>query len=176
MLEQHGIAEMRRGLDGGLVVTEPSPDSVIRTASTYLSHVGLTIGAIREVRLLLEPVGAAFTAERASDEALAELAADHVRVLTLDSRAAPEAARALHERIADLSGNRALALFTRVMIAAAWGLERRPRLPADAVETLRKSDTRIMGALRARDADRTRRMVENHLEVTLEWWSVLHDR
>jgi DNA-binding FadR family transcriptional regulator len=178
MLEQHGIAEMRRGLDGGLVVTEPDPGSVIRSASAYLAHLGLTIGPIKEARLLLEPSGAALAAERASGEALAELAAEHVRVLTLAGTEAAEAARNLHERIGDLSGNRVLALFTRVIIAAAWGLDgvAFPELPADAIETIRASDTRIIGALHARDAERTRQLIEVHLEITLEWWSALHAR
>ena len=63
-----------------------------------------------------------------------------------------------------------------VIIAAAWGLDATalPRLPADAIETIRASDTRIVGALHERDAARTRRLVEVHLEITLEWWSALH--
>jgi DNA-binding FadR family transcriptional regulator len=178
MLEQHRIAEMRRGLDGGLIVAKPDPASVIRAASVYLAHLGLATEPIKEARMLLEPAGAALAAERASESELSELAGEHVGVLTLEGTEAADAARGLHEHIVDLSGNRALALFTRVIIAAAWGLDRPvlPALPADALDAIRVSDTRIVGALHDRDAERARRAMEHHLEITFEWWAALYSR
>jgi DNA-binding FadR family transcriptional regulator len=178
MLEQHGIAEMRRGLDGGLCVCEPDAASVIRSASIYLAQLSLDIRSIKETRLLIEPAAAALACERARESDLAVLAAEHVRVLTLRSAAAGQAARTLHERIGDLSGNRALALFARVIIAAAWGVDSAAlsRLPSNAIETIRASDTRIVGALHARDAKRAHELVTLHLEITLEWWAALHSR
>ena len=178
LLEHHGVVEMRRGIGGGLVVSEPDPDSVVRAASVYLAHLGLTVEQIREVRLLLEPVGAALAAERASDADLAELAADLVARLELQGGRGLVAFRELHERIADLGGNRALALFTRVMIAAAWGLKDRAvrGLPVDALEKLRHSDTRIVGALHERDVERVTALMLDHLKFTLDWWAALHSR
>ena len=49
-------------------------------------------------------------------------------------------------------------------------------LSDDGAETVLASDTRILGALHARDADRARRLMEVHLEITLGWWAERHAR
>jgi DNA-binding FadR family transcriptional regulator len=175
LLEEHGLVDMRRGLGGGLVVSEPDPDSVVRSASVYLAHLGLTVEQLKEVRMLLEPQGVAWVAERASDDEIAEVTAELVERLNLRDAEGANAFRELHEHFADLSGNRAIALFTRVMITGAWGLNHRTitALPDDALESLRHSDTRIVGAINERDPDRAAQLMRDHLEVTLDWWTAL---
>jgi len=170
MLEQHGIAETRRG--HGLVVTEPDPGAATRSASVYLAHLGLSADSLAEARCALEPASAALAAERASPEQRAELVGELGVTLTLGRGESALAVRALHERITSLTGNRALALFNRVSVATAWGESSNSLedLPADALETLRGNYTRIVGAIHDRDADRASRLMNHQLEVSLEWW------
>ena len=169
LLEQHGVAEMLRG--HGLVIAEPDPGAVTRSASAYFAHLKLSVESLSEARLALEPAAATHAAERASDDQLAELVGELGIFLSLEESQTADAARALHEHIAALAGSRALMLFTRVSIAASWGLNQIPRreLPRDALETIRGNYTRIVGAIHDRDAERARRLMRDHIELSIEW-------
>ena len=50
----HGVAEMRRGPGGGLVVVAPSVDAAVRTVSLNLEYLDIDPGQINEARLAIE--------------------------------------------------------------------------------------------------------------------------
>ena len=169
MLEQYGIVEMIRG--SGLIVTEPDPGAVTRSAYAYLTHLDVTPGALLEASTILEPTAASFAATRASDEQLAELMTQLGVLLTLPEADAGDAARALHEQIPLLAKNRALMLFARVGTTAAWGLGPVPRrdLPSDSLDSVRGSWLGIVGAIRVRDANLASRLMKDYIELIHRW-------
>lgn len=174
LLEQHGVAEMRRGRGGGLVVAEPDPGWVIRSASAYLSRLRLLARHYKEARLLIEPATAALAAERASEDELAELEGALGEILAFRGSESGDASRCLHERIADLSGNRILALFARVLITAAWGTRARAELPRGALKQIQDNDTGIVGAIVRRDGAQAQRRMREHLALSIGWWEDLY--
>jgi DNA-binding FadR family transcriptional regulator len=173
LLEQHGVAQMRRGLGGGLIVAEPDPRTVIRSASGYLAHLGLTVDHFREARLLIEPATAALAAERASDDERSQLSRELGEILALEGIASGMASLRLHEHIADLSRNRVLALFARVLITAAWGPEPHVDLPRKAFQRIQQNAVGIVGAIERSDAEGAQRRMREHLELTIRWWAEL---
>ena len=176
MLEQHGIAEMRRGIRGGLYISEPDPSAVVLSASVYLAHIGLEAENVHEVRLSLEPLAASLAAERASKKQLESLAASLERELACGDDEFFREARTLHEQIADLCGNRALALFIRVVITAAWGdAEVEPaNLPGGWRDQLRANHEKLVRAIKSGDPRGARKCMEEHLDTTTGWWVGLH--
>jgi DNA-binding FadR family transcriptional regulator len=180
MLEQHSVVRMRRGIGGGLFVTQPDPASVVLSASVYLAHLELGPRSYHEARLALEPPAAALAAERASEPDLRSLQVALGRALIAGGEDLPPAARSLHERIADLCGNRAVALFARAVITAAWGDERfapePPRLPPGWQADLRSSQIRIATAILSRDAQGARAAMQEHLDITTAWWTAVRGR
>jgi len=54
IVDHHGVAEMRRGPGGGLVVVAPKSDAAIRTLSLNLEYLDLTPKQINEARLAIE--------------------------------------------------------------------------------------------------------------------------
>ena len=57
IVDHHGVAEMRRGPGGGLVVVAPKADAAVRTLSLNLEYLDLTPKQINEARLAIELIG-----------------------------------------------------------------------------------------------------------------------
>lgn len=54
LLEFHGVAHMRRGPAGGLVVSRPDSDNLARSVALFLEHARVTHEQILSLRMLLE--------------------------------------------------------------------------------------------------------------------------
>lgn len=173
MLEQHSVAEMRRGAAGGLFVSEADPSVVVTSASVYVAHLKLDARSLHEARAALEPTAAELAATRASREELLELEEALELELGCRDEEMPVVGRALHELVADLTGNRAIALFSRVLITSAWGDPEAPTVspPAGWQQDLRDNHLRLVAAIRDRDAAGARKAMEAHLELTTGWWA-----
>ena len=114
LLEYLRVAAMKPGPNGGLIITEPSVDPIVEAASVFLEYRRIEPGQLLELRAGLESDAVALAIERASDDdirTLRSMAEDATR-----QRYAGSIADELHLRIADLSGNPAIALFVRVLV------------------------------------------------------------
>jgi DNA-binding FadR family transcriptional regulator len=116
LLEQHKVVVPRQGRGGGLVIAAPDHEAVTRSVSLLLNYQKLSVDELRDVRMPLEITAARLAAEKVDDAAaqritqvIAAETADPVGVGT--ALGAPN----LHVVLAELSGNRALALFCRVL-------------------------------------------------------------
>lgn len=116
LLEQHKVVVPRQGRGGGLVIATPDHEAVTRSVSLLLNYQKLSVDELRDVRMPLEITAARLAAERidgtAADRIVAVIAAE-----TADPVGVGTALNApnLHVVLAELSGNRALALFCRVL-------------------------------------------------------------
>jgi DNA-binding FadR family transcriptional regulator len=117
IVEHHGIARMRRGPGGGLVVTAPQLDAVAESIALFLRYEGATRAQLFELRTTIELAATAQAAARIDERAAARVracvAAERRR--GYGDTLASARPHALHVLIAELSGNPAMRLFARVL-------------------------------------------------------------
>lgn len=116
LLEQHKVVMPRQGRGGGLVIAAPDHEAVTRSVSLLLNYQKLSVDELRDVRMPLE-ITAARLAAQSVDDAAADRIAEVIAAETADPVGVGSALNApnLHVVLAELSGNRALALFCRVL-------------------------------------------------------------
>ncbi|HZU45877.1 MAG TPA: FCD domain-containing protein, partial [Mycobacterium sp.] len=113
LVEHHRVACMRRGPNGGLLVTEPDAAPATRAVVIYLEYLGVTLGDLLNARLLLEPLAAALAAER-----IDEVGIDRLRgVLQAEEHRASATSRdEFHVALAAHSKNPVLQLFIDILM------------------------------------------------------------
>src|SRR5277367_5213865 len=112
LVENQQVATMRRGPGGGLVVTEPTVDAIIDAAVLYLHRANTRLDEVFEARIVLEVIAAELATERLTEE-------DTVGLRTLEKGVVRDH-RALHARLAALTGNPALELFVDILNRVAF--------------------------------------------------------
>lgn len=168
ILEHHGAVRTKRGPHGGLVVTQPDVDAVVRSARMVLEHDRIDAGQLFEVRSILEVAATRMAAERCSESAAADLRA----TLADEARLVGSALHfmAVHRQIAMASGNLLFVLFVDVMgelVPSHVGPDHRTRdgLAALSGEVHHAHD-RIVEAVLAGDVEVAERRMIRHLEAS----------
>jgi len=163
-LAARGLIDVRVGARGGLRVATSDPDRLIDAFSIQLRLMGLTRDELFEAMLAIEPVTAALTAERATEAQIGAL-----RELVEQSKAAfddpvqfAQLAVGFHQALADMSGNRAL----RASLAALRSTQLEhmgPPTTRPIAERVARLHESILRAIAARDPDRARQRMVDHL-------------
>lgn len=167
LLEYLRVATMKPGPGGGLIVTEPSVEPIIEAASVFLEYRHIKASDLIDLRIGLESDAIALVAERASDDDIRQLRelADEATKVHYQGSIADD----LHLRIADVSGNPAIALFLRVLVHLT-----RLHGPGAGISASRRSEINaqsghahdgIVDAIAARDVALARRRMTKHLEL-----------
>jgi DNA-binding FadR family transcriptional regulator len=162
LLEYLGVARMKAGAGGGLMVTAPDETAVGTAAMVYFAYSGVGVAEMLEARSVIERQAAALAARHsgpADHEALAAGLAEH---------AGGEPWTELHGRLAALSANPALELLTRILVqVTSWysaserrshAQIRRERKAAEEAHRL------IVDAVRAGDPERAGREAAEHID------------
>ena len=166
LLEHQGVARMRRGPGGGLVVTVPSVESAMDAVMVYLIYVHASLEEILEVRLVLEEHASGLATERLTEEGIGSLR-DRVERETRGEQLDP---RGLHEMIAGMSGNPALELFVDLLTRAAVVYS--PHVePSDmvVVDLILDAHARIVESIVGGDASRAAGRMRRHLIAEAEF-------
>ena len=157
IVDHHGVAEMRRGPGGGLVVAAPDLEAVIRTVALHLEFLRIEPGQINEARMALELEVVRAAAERLTPDGaerikqhLAHEVEDIKRTRELGRGAwrspharLPPAARRLDRQSGDASlraGGRPGHRRAR-RLAPRHSMRRRPRCTAPISASPRRSST-----------------------------------
>jgi len=171
LLEHLQIARMRRGPGGGLFVTAPGVEATTEAIARHVERNRITPAQLFEVRSAIEMT----VLDRVLEHP------DPMIVATLEEALAAEqsATRSefvtvghdLHGVLAELSGNRVLALLTQVLIRLT---RRRATPPAGAIDPLPIAEiTRVhaglVDAIIAGDRELARHRARHHL-TELERW------
>ncbi|UUY09329.1 GntR family transcriptional regulator [Pseudomonas sp. J452] len=156
-LELHAIVRSRRGQGGGLIVETPDPSYTIKLLLNYLRHNQLPRHYFYSVWKTLQLTAAGLTAQRLDSQGRARL--QQLQAATAAARLSNS--RELDLCIAELSGNRALALFSHVFGAMT---EHDP-LPEALADKLRDSQTQRIQALLARDPSLARRSMLRYFQL-----------
>jgi DNA-binding FadR family transcriptional regulator len=166
LLEHQEVARMRRGPGGGLVVTEPSVDSVIEAVMVYLLYIEARHDEVFEVRAALEENAAALAAERLTEQGLAELR----ELVDREARGEVPNHRKLHALIASVAGNPALEFFVDLLNRVT--LLYRPESRAFTSQVLAASSEahqKIIESIIAGNASQAGYRMRRHLEAEAEF-------
>jgi len=113
-LERHGVASMRRGFGGGLVVQDSARAAAVQAMATYLELADAHLDELFEARAILELQSVDLAIQRLSDEDIAIL---RTQLRTLqqaphdDAAMELECAKAIRLTVTGASRNLALSLF-----------------------------------------------------------------
>jgi len=170
IVEHHGVADMRRGPAGGLIIRAPDATPSARALVIYLGHARTTVPDVVHARLLLEPLAAAMAARSITEEGIRALRAGHAREAAQPGMEAPDG---LHAMLGELSGNAAVALFVQVLtlLTRHYANAKPPgRLKMDQA---RADSTRahqaIVEAIIAGDVALAEHRVDGHLRALGRW-------
>jgi DNA-binding FadR family transcriptional regulator len=171
ILENHSVVRMQRGAAGGMVVTAPDGRAVVRAVSLYLTYQGMNTGHIRDLREELEAATVRLAIERLDAVGTAQLAAVVERERNWPDEDFPTVSHDLHPVIAELSGNRTLALLLSiVMQLSAERLHAgNPGRITEPPEAVRHAHQAIVEAIVARDAPLALRRMRKHLRALARW-------
>jgi DNA-binding FadR family transcriptional regulator len=171
ILENHSVVRMQRGVAGGMLVAAPDGRAVVRVVSLYLTYKGMNSAHIRDLREELEAATLRMTIDRLTDEGVRRLNG----VLELErnwpDEDFPAVSHDLHAVIAELSGNRTLALLQSIVmqLTAERLHSGDPRRVTEPPQAVRRAHRAIVEAIIARDAPLAQRRMDKHLRAIARW-------
>jgi DNA-binding FadR family transcriptional regulator len=164
LLEHHGLAEMRRGLHGGLFIRQPDPKPVAKAMAVYLDFEKVEPRQLEDARFAIEVVCVERAAARISEDDVAEvrafLAAEAARIAS--GRA--QSLYGFHVLVARLTANPALHLFVQTLTDLTQRQQPIPDRSRRSLEEIHAAHIRIAEAIIARDGALARHRMMTHLE------------
>jgi DNA-binding FadR family transcriptional regulator len=170
VVDHHGVAEMRRGPGGGLVVTEPDLGAVVRAVSLKLRFEKIARNQVLEARNVLEIAGARLAAERINPDGVDRIQScldDELQRIKRSRNGRPRGdvpAHEFHLIIADLAENPAMSLFVRTISQILGEQSPRSRSRERLAQEVHHAHVRIADAVMAGDAETAARRMSRHLE------------
>jgi len=110
LLEYQGVASMRTGRSGGLLVAEPNADAVAAAVTLYLNYRHVRSRGLAAVQMTIELGCLDILARRFDEQAM-----DRLRVAVAAEASEPRTEQAFHVALAELTGNPVLGLWVRVL-------------------------------------------------------------
>ena len=183
IVENHRVAQMRRGRNGGLIVMLPDLLSIERSVALLLDSENVSGANLADARAVVE-LAAVETATKSLDEdgisrlkEALEVEA-HCMAMEIEAEERFRGAHDLHATIAELSGNPALRLFVDVLVQLTHSdhgrreYRRTVRTAADRrrVEAaVHESHVGIVEAMIAGDAGLAKHRMRRHLDAMKPW-------
>ncbi|MFL5843502.1 MAG: FadR/GntR family transcriptional regulator [Solirubrobacteraceae bacterium] len=174
IIEHHGVARMRRGPGGGLIITEPDAGAVQAAVALFLRHAGVDRVALFEARAALEIAAVSAATERITEEGIARLRETLAAEEEAGAQAMLEAhTHDLHVVIAQLTGNPAMALFIEVLNRLNEEMllpevKKRSSLDED-VGAYHHAHVAIVDAIASGDVALAQHRMRRHLDAILEY-------
>jgi DNA-binding FadR family transcriptional regulator len=179
LVEHDGLATMRKGPSGGLIVIEPSPRAATHAAAVWLRRNRANVDELFATRELLEPSCAARAAEATSPESRERLLAILERQETLAARADfpayNQCVHEFHQAIAELSGNRVCWLFLQTLGELTIAFAGASSYTEDELAESEQAHRLIAEAINAGDAATASHRMIVHLRASREFGLHLHD-
>lgn len=178
IVEHHGVAAMRRGPGGGLVVTTPDLDAVVRTVALQLDFLTIAPDQVVEARIALELESVRLAVERLTSEGKARIEAflageeDVIRDAQVRGETGGEnPTHTFHILLAELTGNPALRLLVQTLgrLTGQQALWPAPDSPTKVESEIHRVHARIAEAVMAGDVAVAQRRMRRHLEVVTDF-------
>ena len=167
ILESQGVLDLRPGPGGGIIVRQPSIDTLAYGMSVFLRLHEVPFITVLKARELIEPALAFEAAMNGTEEDFAGLQASIERMKALDAQRDQEAFleenRVFHGIIARASGNQVLEMFWSTIGILAAGEQHGVRYSVGNQAHVIKAHQRIVDACRARDGEAAAAEMEKHV-------------
>jgi GntR family transcriptional repressor for pyruvate dehydrogenase complex len=165
-----GVIEVRSG--SGLRVAEVDAAQVSESMSLYVRGSRVDFEQVHEVRALLEVQIAGLAAVRATEEEISNLREVNERMKSTagDFEAAARADLEFHRLIASATRNELYLLLMDSIGTSLIDIRRANLGSGSAPDTLAQHQA-ILDAIDARDPERARAAMSDHLEGVATWWS-----
>ncbi|GAA5153367.1 FadR/GntR family transcriptional regulator [Pseudonocardia eucalypti] len=172
ILENERLVRIHRGRNGGARVSRPSVRTAERHLNNLLLYQGATLDDVHTARLLLEPAAVARLAGTVSAEGIASLRESvAANLATTDAGETRRIGSEFHIRLVELTGNRSLVLFARLISGLLDGALARheserlkQREPSRSGELI-ADHSRIIDLIEAGAAREAARHWREHLEA-----------
>jgi DNA-binding FadR family transcriptional regulator len=177
LIEHHQVARMRRGVGGGLVITEPKAHAVTEAMAVYLRYRGVETADLVEARRAIELRAVHLAAERMTEDGiirLRERLQEENESVTDPSYGAPRW-HAFHILVADLSGNPTFGLFTRCLVTLVDQAAVVEEPWHTAVIRAHQAHVQISEALIAGDTALAEHRMARHLDALEHYVDPTHD-
>ena len=169
ILEAQGLVNTRAGRYGGTTVSEPTADQLANHVNLFAKGRSVSLSALVEVRLALEPMVAALAAKRRTEEDLSNLRAIAERIdwaADNDLGAFLEENVNWHDAIAAASHNDLLRAFATSVSGMMFEASQIKEFASPEVrQRVRHAHARILEAIEAGDADLARSRVERDVQA-----------
>lgn len=165
LVEHQQVARMRRGPGGGLVVCEPTVDSVIDAVVVYLYRLGARRDDVFDTRLVLEEIVADLAPERVEEADITALRSLIQREGTGD----PSDPHELHMLLVTVTRNPALELFVDILNRVSALYTDLSLVAPKVARESRDAHARIVDAVLAGDRSTARHRMRRHLEAEHAW-------
>lgn len=164
VLEARGLIRVKVGASGGAFVTDTNLDQVVGSISTMVKLRRMTLSELAEARTIVETAAAERAAVRADAAAIARLGemVERSRDVVRDGLPHTEVSMDFHVAVAEASGNELLSATVRAYRDLLMQTLHDMRDPSSARVT-QKWHEDILDAIRAHDADATRKLMQDHL-------------
>lgn len=175
LIEHHGVARMRRGPSGGLIVQAPDAAAAISAVVVYLGHAGASVDDLMYVRRLLEPLAAAMAAERITEDGIARLRAIvENQPEDRDGQILSSEDGIVHLAIATASGNEALALFITILmeLTSVYSASQTHVTRAETAQAARgmtRAHASLVAAIVAGDSATAQHRLGTHLQAVQDF-------
>jgi GntR family transcriptional regulator, transcriptional repressor for pyruvate dehydrogenase complex len=165
ILEIHGVIRIKPGPRGGPMVAPVEAADYARSMTVFLFRSGATYRDLCEARLIMEPVMAAQTAERATPaerQALVDSARHTHDLMDASPDEWSESSERFHFLLAAASGNRVLNLFSGALMEIhAHRLER--AIPGEQRKLTCRAHDQIADAIMKGNAKRAEDLARKHV-------------
>jgi DNA-binding FadR family transcriptional regulator len=173
LVEHHGLAVMRRGPYGGLVLRAPDASALTNAVVVYLEYVGTTVEDLLAVRCLLEPLAARLAAQHLTEGHIQTLRQTLVEERT-SGELTPGNHDPLHHILGNIGGNRVIGVFIDVLVQVTSRYASIPRPPAgkaakDLSDAADRAHERIVEAIIAGNAMLAEHRCLSHLNALRDW-------
>lgn len=174
IVDHHGVAEMRRGPGGGLVVAAPDLDAAVRTLSLQFQYLDIKPEQVNEARLALELDCVRLATKRltqAGRRRIEEHLGHEVDMITqsrkLGLTRGEFPTHDFHLLVAELTGNPAMKLFVQIVTEVTAVQSPRARSLERTAQEVHHAHDRIAEAILEGDAELAARRMRRHLEAVL---------
>jgi len=169
ILEHRTVGRMKAGRGGGFVVTEPQASALTGPLALYIEYLGITPRQVFETRRIIELAAVEAAAAHITEEGIAALR-EMLEVETELRAKDPGVASMVHVRIAELSGNPALALFVKVLTDVVEARVERHRWQAEELgRHSHEAHEAIVDAITRGDPALARHRMLRHLDALTDW-------
>ncbi|HZR97415.1 MAG TPA: FadR/GntR family transcriptional regulator [Chloroflexota bacterium] len=170
VLELAGLLKTRPGAGGGPFVVEPTYQLIGNNLRSLLRMNKFDLSELFDVRLVIEPHVAELAAVHATDEdlqALADNLCDEDALVRAGQEASTRHTR-FHFLLARASQSNLLAILISAILDLMTSFDAQHPTTVATSARMVGDHRRLLDALRARDPERARRLMQQHLEATRE--------